>query len=269
MVETLIYMAVSTAIFASSAAIVGDHQARTDFNYGIQELSSQLRAIINDVSTGYYENRGNVSCNNPGGGSKPNINPGTDAQGSSNDCIFVGRILHFRPDSASSGIGTDQVYRVYTAVGVRTAGDGDQDVERIEDSEPTIIRNSDVAGMVQEYTIPNGIQLRSARNTGTGSKAYAIGLFTNFAKYADLNQNSFETNARNVGLIPFNISESAGENAVETQVAGVTSLDYDNGNGMELCLEARGYRGTIIIGGNNSNLGEDLLIERGSCPFSD
>lgn len=74
-IETIIFLAVTGAVFASTITIVSGQQARTEFTQAVRDVQTRIQDISNDVTTGFYHNPGTLRCNaNPGG---PHIIPGS------------------------------------------------------------------------------------------------------------------------------------------------------------------------------------------------
>lgn len=99
-IETMIFLAITGFLFFAAITAVGGRQASVQFSQGTRDMQADLERIINQVSTGYYPG-GNLSCSVAGGAaSAPTINSGAEQQGSSNDCVFIGKALQLgtQPD---------------------------------------------------------------------------------------------------------------------------------------------------------------------------
>jgi type II secretory pathway pseudopilin PulG len=118
-VETLIFLAVSSAMFVSAMALIGGRQGKADFNSSVRNFESKLQQLANEVSSGYYpsaaEDVGQIVCqvkDATGGDNYPlgivngmqflTGNP-TGIQGTNKDCLFLGRSIVFGSDNAASG----------------------------------------------------------------------------------------------------------------------------------------------------------------------
>jgi len=108
--ETMIFLAVSAAMFFSAMAFVGGKQNRTEFASAVRDLETSLNDIANDVSTGYYANitsTGQMLSCTPNNSANPVpvqlTATNTDAQGKNTGCIFIGKTVVFRPSNLSAG----------------------------------------------------------------------------------------------------------------------------------------------------------------------
>lgn len=104
-VETMIFLAVSGAMFVSAMALVNGRQARTEFTTTVRNFEAVLADIANDVSNGYYtnatENAKQLSCSATST-NIDNINPPviitsttTNKQGTNTGCLFIGKAVQF------------------------------------------------------------------------------------------------------------------------------------------------------------------------------
>lgn len=97
-VEVMIVLAISTAMFAMAARFVNGKQAKTAFNEGVNNFASQIQSVINQVNDGEYSDVF-VTCTG-GNGIISIPSAGTD-QGINSPCVFLGKFLHFSIDRSS------------------------------------------------------------------------------------------------------------------------------------------------------------------------
>lgn len=62
--ETLIFLAVSAALFVSAMTVISGRQARAEFSTGFREFEAMMNDVANDISDGYYADIGTVGGNN-------------------------------------------------------------------------------------------------------------------------------------------------------------------------------------------------------------
>lgn len=256
-VETMIFLGVSAALFISAMNLVGGQQAKAEFNYGIQEFSAQIRDIINDVSTGYYPYNPGTTCFATGTAS---------AQGTNSGCIFIGRVIQFAPDDIPGNPPREGI-RVFTVAGRRqvTVGGTTRDVFNLAESETRPLNE------VEDIRIPNGIQIEWVRVGGAGgTNVGAVGYFTNFTKYQDESMSLLESGARNVDAIPINgtaiiRSQAATATAIRTNAPSSTP---NPNQGVTVCLESAGEDFYVLLnlGGKLGQLLNDIQILGGECP---
>jgi hypothetical protein len=107
-VEVMIFLAISGALFVSASALISGRQERTMFQQSVNTTSQTLEDILNDVSTGYYPSRSDFSCTYSGGALS--LSAISSQQGTNQSCIFSGKLLSFTTLPASSS------YSVYTMI---------------------------------------------------------------------------------------------------------------------------------------------------------
>lgn len=120
-VETLIFLAVSAALFVSAMAFLGGRQGRAEFKQVVTTFQATLEDTANDVSTGYYGatvNGQTLTCAANSAGVTSIGIAASDSQGANKDCIFVGKALQFGTAEGASG----EDYRVLPLVGKRLTG---------------------------------------------------------------------------------------------------------------------------------------------------
>ncbi len=111
-IEVLIVLAVTGALFVSAVILINGKQNVTSFNQSIRNVETEMQQVYSDVSSGYYPYGGSVTCVK---GSRPVLgNAGTDTQGTNLDCLFLGKVVQFGISATDP-----QQYLVFTVVGLR------------------------------------------------------------------------------------------------------------------------------------------------------
>lgn len=152
-IETMLYLAVSTALMVSTILIISNQQKGTEFHQAVKDLENQFQDQFNDVSTGYFQRKDSTSCSL--GSGTVNIQDTGGGVGTNGDCIQLARVFWFG-DSAGNVIHTYSVLgrRLYND-NVNFGGSGySRPVQTAEEATPaTRDFLSDV------ITIPNGVRL--------------------------------------------------------------------------------------------------------------
>ncbi len=139
-IETMIFLAVSSALFISVVLLVSGQQRRTEFAQAVRDLQSRITDIQNDVATGHYFETSNFTCDTgtlpmrPA--APPVFDPSTDADvvdggslrprayqvpesgstpGKNDECMFIGQGIQFNPQAATEG----NTMRAYSIMGRR------------------------------------------------------------------------------------------------------------------------------------------------------
>jgi hypothetical protein len=257
-VETMIFLAVSGAMFLSAMLFMGGQQRKNELATGIRDVQSQLIDIMNDVSTGFYNNSGTFQCQASGSSGKPTITAGSGEQGTNAGCTFVGKVIQFAPSDAGYGESTAQLY---TLVGRRQTGTPGVDVRTIGEADPTILGQSDAT-----VVLPYGIKIKRITYTGGSGTAGSLAFVSRFA------QNSGSggiTGTQDIDLIPVSgtilgqlISE--GKNQIETVLA---TSSRNPASGVSLCFDSGGtdQHADLLIGGPGRQISTQLTISSGGC----
>ncbi|HSH55661.1 MAG TPA: hypothetical protein VK983_02430 [Candidatus Limnocylindrales bacterium] len=97
-VETLIVLSVTSALFLGAATFISGRQNNTQFQQASREVQSQIQAVMNEVASGQYQTTGSLRCRQTGGGVKldtVSVGPGTSTQGRNQSCMYLGKVLQF------------------------------------------------------------------------------------------------------------------------------------------------------------------------------
>lgn len=177
-VETLIFLAVSGMMVISAVLLVSGQQGKTEFAQTVQDFSSQLQDISNDVSTGYSAFPFDSDrCRIVGAGGRHIVH--ADPTGGDDTCIFIGRVLQFVPDG----------YRTISVVGQRTDSSG-KEVTNLATAGPLALApGSGPSGSVGNYSQsrnigPSATIQRVTYNDAASHDIAAFGFFSTFQQYS-------------------------------------------------------------------------------------
>ncbi len=240
-VETLIFLAVSAALFVSAMMLMNGQQGRAEFTNAVKDFETRLIDLANDVSTGYYPTTGNFSCRDTGGVplSTDNMSGNTE-QGKNGECVLAGRVIKFGSQSASPPA---EGYEIYTVAGLRSASS-------LQDARPKVIN---VTNSVETAIFGSGMTVERVRyGSGTGSDSGAIGFFTNF-----LGEATSAGGTNSVGTVPY-----TSVNFTDDTVSAISRIN-NNANyapatlnpsgGFRICLKSGGTKqyALVRLGGQN------------------
>jgi type II secretory pathway pseudopilin PulG len=269
-VEVIIVMAITAALLISALALISGQQQRTEFSQSINDINSQIQDVMNDVSTGYYANTGNFTCDATG------LHSGTNNQGTNKDCIFIGRAMQF-------GVGGNKsAFDIYNIIGQRqiTSGGTTKEVQSFAETQPLAIALPNVpsgADATDRRTLNSGLTANKMYYLDANNVSHfvsAVAFMTSFANYSGGN---LVSGAQTVSLVPIDGTDLATNNAESNTVSGITtfkSTTFTQGNninpasGVVICFQSGGTNqyGQITIGGNGRQLTTDLIINAGTCP---
>jgi prepilin-type N-terminal cleavage/methylation domain-containing protein len=91
-VEVLVVMAVSGAMFLIAANFISGKQEKTAFTQSVNEMASRIQDTITKVSAGQYSD---IPLNCSWDGTTTTILPGSAPQGTNPSCVFLGKLISF------------------------------------------------------------------------------------------------------------------------------------------------------------------------------
>jgi len=112
-VETMVVLVVTGALFVVIATTLTGRQNAAEFTRAIQSVQSQIQQIINQVPDGFFPDQ-QVSC--LGGGGTLVFSAGGN-QGTNAQCVFLGKAIQFAVQNTDP-----QQYQIYTIAGLNTQG---------------------------------------------------------------------------------------------------------------------------------------------------
>jgi len=99
-VETLVVLAVTGALFTSAAIMISGRQAKTEFMTASNDLRQQLQDVINQTASGNFPNSNNFTCT-AGAGAMPHLANGSgQGQGTNGECVFLGKAVQIGASDA-------------------------------------------------------------------------------------------------------------------------------------------------------------------------
>lgn len=279
-VEVLIFIAISGAMFLSTFAAISGRRTTTEFNRAARDFELQIRDFANDVSTGYYPNVVNASgeylrCSIAGNNVSLSYASG-DNQGSNEACTFAGRSIHFNPSG-----GTDEAYRTYFLVGKRLNSLGGNTTS-ISDARPRVANASFTSHPDNFYTVECVFYLTTAGTPIAGSPCQTAGRQNtdNFTFMTTFSPTDFLANGNGNGdtqvdLVVSNPSPASftGRSTadVSTEINGyaASTSNYilNPVGGVYVCLSSKGgnQKALLRIGGQDNNAATTLNVNPGSC----
>ncbi len=266
-VEVLIVLAVTTALFVAIAGTFSGQQGRTEFTQGARDMESRVRDILNDVSTGYYPKIGTYSCINSSG--TLTFSSSDSAQGENSGCIFIGRVLQFEVGGTN-----DEQYRIYSVAGLRQVSG--RDVSSFAETKPRAIAPTGSADDPPDGTevgyYPSGLKIGKVTYTNTGIiyPTDAVGFFSTFG--VQTAAGGLKSGSISVNVVPLGTGTTPNQ---LTMVGIINGLDTASpvtnpSGGMSVCFISTGSNQIAImsIGGSGRQLTVNMVIEDGTtiCP---
>lgn len=262
-VETLIVLAVTGALFLMATLAVNGKQNATQFQQAVNDIQSVLRQNIEEVGAGDYPDTGNFTCDGTTG--TVNIQAGTSKQGSNNGCIFLGKALQFGVS------GTDpQKYISYTIAGLKDNSGS------LTQAKPVAIApgqatngsagypDASVSGILHSGL--TAVSMNYVDGSGAKHPIGAVALLSSLGTYSG---SSLLSGSQQLSLVP--VAGSGGAGTLNTNPLAVVDAinknlatsPVDPAGGVQICFASGGTNqsGLITIGSNGHNLAVDLQIK--------
>lgn len=173
-VEVMIVLAVSGFMFVAAVLLVNGRQGRTQFQTAINNLQQELQQTVNETSSGYYPNNGNIQCSgNVTGAVK--LNTAASGAGQNTGCLFIGKAIQF--GIGSSEPATNQL-GVLTLVGNQYQADGSSPVLTLTQSLPRAIYPANAGETIAPTNVPNGsltVNLQNGLSVAASSSVCGAG----------------------------------------------------------------------------------------------
>lgn len=272
-VEVMIFLAVSGILLVSALLLVNGQQNRTEFATAVRDIESQVRDVINDVSTGVYNYNGDFTCQISGTGTAPVISSGSTEQGSNLGCTFIGRVFQFSPLNDPSR------FYIYSVAGRQFPGSGPTsgDIYYLWDAKPVAISprtsSPSIPDATERVPLTNGLRVeKMTYNDGAGDiNIGAFGIFSNFTR----NAGGTSTIKQNSDFWPIHnsvLNEGQETAADKIYAMGTPMWPYialrNPTNGISICFvnDRVSQHGLLTIGNQSGRLNTNLSIGSGSCP---
>jgi hypothetical protein len=233
-------------MFIIAAVAFQSQQGHAQFVQATRDAELKLRDTLNDVSTGYYPDKTNVSCT-----SGPVISSApSSGQGTNTGCIFLGKVVHFGVSGDANC--TPVCFNVYTIAGQRQSGG--LEVQNLVQANPeTVVSFS--GDLTESYSLKYGAtishvwQLSSAAAPACPCDLGAVGFFSSLGKYDT--DNNLLAGSSGVDTVPIRgTSLGLAKLTVRTRISNFTAADEAEKNparGILVCLRDSQNRRTSGI----------------------
>jgi type II secretory pathway pseudopilin PulG len=208
-IETLIFLAVSAAMFVVAMGFVSGQQNKAQFVNAVRDFEQQLTDVANNVSSGYYEYPSGLTCDVDG---TYTPQPGSAGSGK---CILAGVAIKL-------GNGGGGAYSTMTLVGSKVNSSG-VDVHNLVEARPIVINSS-----INTRQLLNGAKVSciDKNGGGCGTNNAAIGFFTKLT--GSVTEDTGKNSIIRTDLLPYpavNISDNAAA-ATSKINANIFGIDY-------------------------------------------
>lgn len=272
-VETLIVLAVSTALVLSAIVLISGRSDKTQFMTATNDLKQQLQQIMNETATGYFPNANNFTCKNTGN-ALPTLTDGSAQQGTNGDCVFLGKAVQL---GATGSTGNLQIYAI---AGYRLSI-AKKEVTSLDEASPEAIapgvshNASGLTGITQSYPLENGLTVGTMKYTGGNISGFA--LLTTLASYnaAGSSCNGVCSGSQNftlyaidkTGLTP-GLDGPHFVDILDGQGAANSASNYIPTDNVTICFNSgttANQSAVYTIGSSGNPQAVDMKIQSGAC----
>jgi type II secretory pathway pseudopilin PulG len=260
-IEVMIFLTISVIVFGSAVVTINNQNSRTAFAQSARDVELQLQDVFNDVETGYYPTSTGFSCTY--NGDDPDIKEANPkAQGSNENCIFIGRAIQFGRNGAKDQVATA------TIVGKRLIDD--QDVTNIQDAHPTLLE--EFVGRKDVYRLSSDVEIDGLYlnhpTWGSFIKFSGVAVTSGLAEQSG---GSLESGIVRTTLSPLGINLAGGQGIGSNdnnflsyvEKLGTEPLSSGYIDGFILCLQEKGggRKARITIGIDSQRLATSSVID--------
>lgn len=258
-VEVLIVLAITGALFVSAATMISGRTAKTQFEQSVNQMTGQIRQQINDVASGYYPNNKNFSCTATG--ADFSITAGASEQGTNTGCVFLGKALYF-------GVaGTDPEQYVSFPVAALQRNAAGEEVTSIAAAKPAVIYpaapQTNSPNSSQTTPLQYGLKVsKMYYGTNPDNKIGAVAFLSSLGQY---NGTELVSGSQQISMLPLLntvTNKSIAEAATAINANFITSNNTFAGSTnkqVNICFDSgtTNQSGLVTIGGGN---GRELSV---------
>ena len=251
-VEAMIFLAISTALFTVLAVQINGMQNRSDFGQTARDFSSRLSDLANDVSTGRYNNSASFTC--VANTSSPVVISDAALGGISDGCILVGQVLAMTAGANS--------YDIFPLAGRQSINDLGtvRDVQSLTEASPIAVSLAN-----SNELIGHGLVIKKITyNIGAGElPAFGAAFITTFGNQGSSGLSSGEISVNLLPLVSADLASS---------LSSATSIFSSSGGAsVTVCLQdgpSPTRHAVVVMGGKGRQLSNKLEIfdNSAACP---
>lgn len=250
-IEVIIVMAVTGALFAGVVLMFNGKQATIEFTQAVRDYEAQIQAVASDVATGTYST-GTFNC--MASGPSVSFSVGANLSGTNLGCIFLGKIITTADNNADIFTLAGRQYKFVDNV---------TDVENLAEAGPKVV-GAPVVDLTENYVHKFGLLIK---NVYTIPSNFSVGGFGFISELSGATgAGNPDTGSRGVLLYQLNGTSSPNTNnrTSNSNLINTTSNLVAASGGIRICFTDGGSRrGEITVGENGSQTATELTIDNG------
>lgn len=257
-IETMIVLGVTGALFMLAFLAVNGKQNTTEFHQALNDIQSVIQQTISQVGAGEYGNTANFTCNGTGGSLV--ILAGVNNQGANTGCIFLGKAVQFGVLNTSP-----QKYVTYTIAGLQN-NNGSLSAATPTAIAPGITTNNN-AGFPNASTpdiLHNGLKVVSMNSVSGAGVKTPIGAVAFISGLGTYNGSQLISGSQQISMLPIpssnlNTTTQSAVDAINKQLVNATTP----AGGVQICFQSGGTNqsGLVTVGSNGRELSVSTVIK--------
>ncbi|HEX7963911.1 MAG TPA: type II secretion system protein [Candidatus Saccharimonadales bacterium] len=273
-VEVMIVLAVTGALFVAAAILINGKQNQEGFNQAVQQIRSQVEQAMNEVASGYFPANAGFQCTSVAGGPVTLTSGGAIGQGSNAGCIFAGKVLQFQVSGT-----TPEQYAVFTVAGAQKESSGNE-ATSLANAAPKVVAPAlgspvgfpDITttnilqnGLATTPAMPSGHPRMWYNNGGADISVGAVAFVPSFPQYTS---NSLNSGSQQISIYPVTGTMlGATKQVTATAInANLASSVQNPSAGVSVCFASGGTNesGLLTIGGGSHPLSVTMKVMDGT-----
>lgn len=234
-VETMIFLAVTGVLLISAMTLMAGRQASVQFSQAVTDAQSRMQDAIGQVASGYYPNNGSFSCFTISPG-VPTFDPTPSVQGTSTDCVYLGKALGFKNTSSDGG-----GYVVFS-LAARRLNAANREITSLDEAHITPIAPFAAADgrpdTTEQFNFDFGISVTRVVNPKTGAKYGTLLFLSTLPKFQGATS-SLASGAQRVsfaGVLGSVVADSDYQKATKLNDLQGANVDMNPDGGIVICL---------------------------------
>ncbi len=252
-VEVMIVMAVTSALFVAVALTMAGKQRKAEFLQATNDIHAVTQQTINEVSAGFYPSKNDFRCVQTAGPAIT-IMSTAEEQGTNQSCVFLGKVMYF----GQSPVSDRETFNTFSIAGLRSA-------TTLATSAPTVIQN-DVIDTTVPGLLKYGLSVRSVKYNDTVGDSAAgdvnVGAVAFITAAGDIDvEGNYKSGSQQVDLVP--VPSTALNRTKATMITNIdayleTATVVNPRNGVKICFVGADNLTALVTIGSN---GHDLLTK--------
>ena len=251
-VEVLVVLAVTSAMFIMAAYAINGKQNQAEFQQSVNDIRSSLQQEIDQVAAGDYSDTGNFTCNGTLGNEI--ILPGVNKQGSNTGCIFLGKVLQFGVHGTNP-----QQYISYSIAGLQN-NNGTLTSAKPVAIAPGAVTNTNYPDASVKNELHDGLNVVSM--SYNGNNIGAVAFISSLGQYSG---GELLSGSQAISLMPVknSVLNATSASTVDAINQHLSTSPVNPSGGVQICFASAGTNqsGLITIGSGGRSLSVTLQIK--------